>query len=282
MRIAVIDIGSNSIRYLGDGNKRLITTRLADGLRQTGLLGESAMQRSIAALTDFCALSQAENRTPFAYATSAVRDAANREAFLAQINNTLALPVEILSGEAEAQYALLGATHESGGALIDIGGGSTQIICKNFSRSFPIGCVRAKDIVANISENEIQAALAPQLATIIPAHGLPALPRATGVGGTITTLAAIKDGHTQFNPLRLEHITLNKQDVVALIQTLLSMDEARAHHPLLATRHDVILPGAAILKYLMDALHIENLHPSDADGMEGYRTHILQQLDSPD
>lgn len=107
---AAVDIGSNSIRYLGpNGERRLITTRLAENIISTGKLSDAAIERSIAALKELAALAAAQGAKPYAYATSAVRDAkfGSRERFLALAEEIM--PVRVLSGEEEAAFARIGA-----------------------------------------------------------------------------------------------------------------------------------------------------------------------------
>ena len=141
---AIIDIGSNSIRYLGKNpEKQLATTRLAEGLITTGMLSEAAMERSIAAIACFVQKAHAEGLTPYAYATSAVRDAHNRTEFLARVKRACGICIDVLSGEREAQYARLGAAAQGG--IVDVGGGSSQIVTEGFAASYPVGCVRAKE-----------------------------------------------------------------------------------------------------------------------------------------
>lgn len=128
---AAVDIGSNSIRYLGhNGERRLITTRLAENIISTGKLSDAAIERSIAALKELAALAAAQDAKPYAYATSAVRDAkfGSRERFLALAGEIM--PVRVLSGEEEATFARIGAgiADKPDWGLIDLGGGSCQLI----------------------------------------------------------------------------------------------------------------------------------------------------------
>jgi exopolyphosphatase/guanosine-5'-triphosphate,3'-diphosphate pyrophosphatase len=153
----VLDIGSNSIRYLHAAvtpqgvtaveRKRLITTRLAQGLDASMELGEEPMRRSLDAIRAFVAISR-EKSTPFlfAYATSAVRDAKNGGAFCARVRAEAGIDVDVLPGCREARLAYIGAVGRAGGGLIDIGGGSAQIMTAEQAHSFPIGCVRVKEI----------------------------------------------------------------------------------------------------------------------------------------
>ncbi len=282
VRAAVIDIGSNSIRYFNAtvtpqgvaafAPKHLITTRLAEGILQTGCLQEAAMERSLLAILKFCALAAEHGtQTVYAYATSAVRDAKNRDAFLGRVRQACNIKVDVLSGVEEARLAYLGATGQFGGGLIDIGGGSAQVIAPNLAHSAPIGCVRAKELCTGLTQEEVPQAIEAWLNQTIKDKltGIEEQ-RWTGVGGTITTLGALQAGLAEYDSLRVNHETLAQEDVLSLYERLLAMGEARRQHPLLTDRHDIILFGALILYGLMRRLDIDMLHVSDADGMEGY------------
>ncbi len=272
---AVIDIGSNSIRYLGDGAKVLITTRLAQGLLATGRLGEEPIRRSLAAIEEFARLAQRQGRTPYAYATSAVRDASNGGEFAACVE-AMGVPVRILTGEEEAAFALLGAGSPPG--LVDIGGGSCQLVSEGFSLSFPIGCVRARDLCDAAGAETFDAM---RDAVFARCKALFLFPRVsfrfcTGVGGTITTLAALTQGLSSYDPAAMEKAGLTLQGVEAIARALLAQGEARKKHPLLRERHDVIVPGALVLLYVMQGMGVERMSVSDADGMEGYLAWLTQ------
>ena len=269
MRYAVIDIGSNSVRYLGRGEKSLITTRLAAGLDTTRRLSEESMDKTISALCEFRRRAREEGLTPCCYATSAVRDAENRSDFLVRAARECGLRIDVLPGEKEAEYARLGAAGD--GALLDIGGGSTQLIGAGYALSFPMGCVRAKDAVAACKD---LPAMREQLANAC--RGLFRFPRIlehsyTGVGGTVTTLAALRLGLARYDSAAVSAVQLSRSDVEELILSLYAMGDGRKNHPLLTDRHDVILPGALVLSFVMQNAFIESLAVSDADGMEGYR-----------
>ena len=280
-RFVVIDIGSNSIRYFcaavtpqgvaAFAPKRLITTRLAEGILKSGSLQDAAIARSVLAIEQFLALAAEHGaEVVYAYATSAVRDAKNRTAFLELVKKRCNIQIDVLSGEEEARFAYLGATGGSGG-LIDIGGGSAQVITPLAAYSFPIGCVRAKELCVNQGQDEIPQIIHTWLdQTIQNTLGNVAKTRWTGVGGTITTLGALQSGLTTYDSLRVNRETLTQDSVRALYQTLLGMGEARKEHPLLFERHDIILFGALILLELMEQLNLHTLNVSDADGMEGY------------
>ncbi|MDO4573478.1 MAG: hypothetical protein Q4C13_08915, partial [Clostridia bacterium] len=200
--MCIVDIGSNSIRAMkaeraagapGFFPKQLFTTRLADGLLLTGRLQPEPIARSLEALKSIRAFAEQEGLRIRAYATSAVRDAANREDFLIPAEALLGSPVDVLNGEREANYAYKGAAGGEGG-LIDIGGGSTQIVTRDRAISCPIGCVRARDACPEQRDfDALRAGLLPLLDSLLPLPAFPAMGW-TGVGGTVTSLAALSLG----------------------------------------------------------------------------------------
>jgi len=278
--VAVIDIGSNSVRYLGAGAKRLSTTRLAQGLLTTGALSQDAINRSLDAIRFFVLLAQSEGLTPYAYATSAIRDAVNANDFIRQAETELGLNIDVLSGEREADYAYRGAA--CGGGLIDIGGGSAQVMSMDCKLSFPMGCVRAKDLMGEIAAGDtifsMRQSLKPYFSKLFVVPDMNC-ERWTGVGGTITTLGALQAGVICYEPSVVHGITLDKENVNAIAQSLWDMGGARKSHPLLKERHDVIIPGTLILLFLMDKLRIDTLTVSEADGMEGYLNCLESKMD---
>ncbi len=261
----IVDIGSNSVRAMDVsdegvfGRKRLVTTRLATGLDKSGLLAEAPMQASLDAIACFAQEARERGGNICAYATSAVRDAKNRELFLCRMEQACGFRAEILSGEEEARCALLGANAEG---LVDIGGGSAQIVTAHFAQSQPIGCVRAAEFKSRDAIEQRCAALFqfPQLRVQSWA----------GVGGTLTTLAALHQGLQSYDRERVSGTLLSPADIEALIVTLEKMGDERALHPLLKERHDVIVPGAIIAAFIMRGMKIAALRICDADGMEGY------------
>lgn len=280
-----IDIGSNSIRCMqADGvfshprfsAKRVFTTRLAEGLAASGLLSKERMQDSLAVLRALAAEADAAGMPMRAYATSAVRDAENRDAFLRPAERLLHAGVRVLSGREEAAFARLAACGDDPAmGLIDIGGGSTQISCGDFAESFPIGCVRARDRFGDATFATLSASMRPALDGL---YALPAFPETAwaGVGGTITTLGALLIGLSAYDSRAVQHFPIVRD---ALESTLLRLsdigDDARASIPLLCRRHDVILHGGALLLYLMDRIGIPALRVSDTDGLEGYARSLL-------
>ena len=286
-RAAVIDIGSNSIRcalYAFDGEsyssspKKLITTRLGEGLIESGALNERAMRDTLDAATTFAKEADECGIRVFAYATSAVRDASNGGEFVKTLAAATGASVDVLSGEREARYAYDGAVGDAGGGLIDIGGGSTQITTQSFCTSAPMGCVRARDLTKGAASlSELRTNIEDALECMLK---LPKLDedRWTGVGGTITTLAALSLGMESHDPERIKDAVITPDSLEGLIEELDRTGEKRRHHPLLVKRHDVIICGAAILAYEMRVIGAKEIHAADSDGMEGYFMHIAKSI----
>jgi len=276
---AVIDVGSNSVRYMeavpAGGPaffKQLRTTRLAEGLDQTDRLSDASMARSLAAIGEFAAMAREKGLPLYAYATSAVRDALNGPDFVALVQEKCGVTLAVLSGGEEARMAYLGALGEAGGGLMDVGGGSAQIMTPGFQMSWPIGCVRASEAAAGLDLPEARA----RLARWMDARGVFAGPafvspaRWVGVGGTITTLAAFSLDLTAYDPLAIARAAFTPESLWALIDRIWAMGPAREAHPILRPRHDVICCGAMVAAELMKRFGIAELFVSDADGMEGF------------
>ena len=282
-RYAAIDVGSNSVRYMEEGRPDVltVTTRLGSGLADTGRLAEATMARSVRVIAAMANNARRAGYTPVAYATSAVRDAENRAEFLERVYEASGVMPEVLSGEREAEYAFRAATDGKGG-LIDIGGGSMQLVTAFFRRSYPIGCVRGRDIaLASAGKTDCdddfpaqRAAVGAYIDGLVSGPG--ALPEKgsmlplTGVGGSITTLGALCLDLGAFDKSRVHGSVIGRERLEDVIGVLSALGEKRREHPLLRVRHDVILYGAAILAKAMDLMEIPSLTVSTRDGLDGY------------
>lgn len=286
-RAGFVDIGSNSIRTMiaerrndvpAFFDKTVHTTRLAEGLMQTGQLSDNRMKQALAVIRAFTEQMHKEQVPVYAYATNAVRDASNQAAFVSAIRNLspAIASIEVLSGEQEARYAYLAATGGSGG-MLDIGGGSAQLTNETSAFSFPMGCVRARDLCPNGTLEEISQVLRPRLDELTAECAAFSAPLWTGVGGTITTLAAVCAGMQTYERDAINGMMLDLDMLTRALSRLEALGSARADIPILAHRHDVILHGGAILMYLIHRFSIPSLRVSDADGLEGYALHIMNR-----
>ena len=288
--ICIIDIGSNSVRcmkaFVRDGklvatSKKLYTARLADGLLSTGRLAQARMLDAAQAIRHFCLEARAEGFPVYAYATSAVRDAQNREDFLALLEQLCSLKVMVLSGEEEGRYAYLGASGGKG-TLIDIGGGSMQLVNGDRAISFPIGCVRAKDLAPIDSLPAAHLRISAALDALLPSDTVNMGFSApyTGVGGSITTIGALLLGQNVYDGTQLDHVHITPAALNELMDRLFALGDKRKEHPLLVKRHDVILYGGLLLSCLMERFCVDSITPCDRDGMEGLAESILHKQGS--
>ena len=291
-----VDIGSNSFRLLvgevADGRLRplaqeLVTVRLGEGLGATGLLGPAPMLRAEAALSRFAEkIATFPVRSMRACATHAVRMAANRDEFLQRGESLLGVRVEVLSGEEEARLALLGtlsALPEAGRRyplfLVDVGGGSTEIILQAAAGSgprvisMPLGAVGlTEEFGADVSamREKIRSILAPALRSIAGEEvaGQGALLVASG--GTATTLAALELRQEVYDAQQVQNYSLSQAALPRLVAWLATLSPgARNTLPALADgRGEIIVAGAVLLDALRQALACPVL-VSDAGLLEG-------------
>ena len=288
--LGILDIGSNSVRFAvicrGDdgaffvpgGRKELCTTRLGKGLDKTGRLSAEAMEATVVACRRFCDKAEDAGARAYAYATSAVRDAENRQELLNALKDVCPdLGVYLLSGEEEGRLAYQGAMGGQAGTLLDIGGGSAQVVTPHWAASFPTGCVRAQDLCPEDALPRMRDVIFTWLNDRVSLPGQAAAPF-LGVGGTITTLGALLLQQSRYDGSQLTSLRLTPALLNALLQRLSAIgDEERAKMPLLIRRHDVILQGGLILSWFMENLHIKALTPTDRGGMEGFAMWLAEK-----
>ena len=287
---AVLDIGSNSVRFafldkrddgsffVPNGKKEICTTRLGKGLDKTGRLAPVPMADTVKACRLFCDKAQVAGMSAYAYATSAVRDAENRQELLDALKDACPeMQVFLLSGEEEGRLAYGGAMGGQTGTLLDIGGGSAQVVTPHWAVSFPTGCVRAQDLCPEDALPRMRDVIYTWLNGRVTLPG-PASAPFFGVGGTITTLGALLLQQSRYDGSRLTTLRITPELLAALLVRLSALgDEKRAQMPLLVRRHDVILQGGLILSWFMETLHIKALTPTDRGGMEGFAMWLYEK-----
>ena len=277
MKYAVIDIGSNSVRLMlwADGTlyKKVCTTRLAEGLSASGSLCQSAMERTARAVADFYHEGKKENAHVLAFATAAVRSAANGGDFCALVRQMCGLNVDVISGEEEALLGLSGALGHSDGGMIDIGGASTEICIRRggeivFSVSLPIGAVRILEQCGQ-DPRKIRAFVEDALH---PLHGICGPAQMYAIGGTASTLASIRLGLSEYDAKKLNGLSLSRDWLSEISGRLLSLPvEERKKIPGMDLRRaDVIAGAAVLLSAAVEKLHLPEVYFSDADNLEGY------------
>ncbi len=277
-RFAVIDVGSNSVRLMlvADGKvlyKRLNTTRLGEGLAQAPYLKEEAMKRTVTAIADFYAQAQKDGaEQTLVFATAATRSAKNKEIFIERVKS-LGLEIDVISGEEEAEIGLLGALGNKDGAIIDVGGASTEIVVKEgceivYKKSVDIGVVRLKDACGK----DINALKRRSLEEIQNFGQVPCKLPFYGIGGTATTLAAQYLGLKEYQSEKITGTILPTKGVQALVErfALMPVEEIAKLPCMPKGREDVILGGAVWLATLLNSLGVKQITVSDRDNLEGY------------
>jgi exopolyphosphatase/guanosine-5'-triphosphate,3'-diphosphate pyrophosphatase len=282
-RVAAIDIGTNSTRllvaeYTGYGLKRIetgqITTRLGKGMTSGMLLRETMLNTADAVgLFNQKAINLGA-AVVVAAATSAVRDAYNKTEFLELVEKRTGLKVRVLSGEEEAAMSYRGVlsglrVEPDSTLVIDIGGGSTEFIWKQGERlnlaSVNAGAVRLTAAGADeIATYDI-------LRTTLEEVKRSSLESIVGVGGTITTLAAIDQQLALYDPERVQGYILSALSVDRILKMLKDMEveERRKVPGLQPERADIIVAGVIIVKIIMEKLSLERMFVSECDILYG-------------
>jgi exopolyphosphatase / guanosine-5'-triphosphate,3'-diphosphate pyrophosphatase len=272
--VAAVDLGTNTTRLLVGrvGNecveelhRETRVTRLGEGVDRRSRLLPVPIARVRNALTDYrrTAESLGAERT-LLVATSAVRDAENGEAFLGEIEWSYGFATQLLSGGEEAELTQRGVGDlEAATLLVDIGGGSTELVLDDFRTSLPLGSVRfterhGEDVDAC---SRAARALLPELE-----------PRgAVGVAATVTSLAALDLGLAEYDRARVHGHVLTREGARTQLERLaaLPLEERRRVPALDPERAPVIVAGAAILLAVLDEYGLESIRVSERDLLDG-------------
>jgi exopolyphosphatase / guanosine-5'-triphosphate,3'-diphosphate pyrophosphatase len=274
VRVAAIDLGTNTTRLLvadvehgsvDDLHRESRITRLGEGVEARGRLLPLPIARVRNVLSDYrrTAESLHAERT-LLVATSAVRDADNGEAFLGEIEWSYGFTTQLLSGDEEADFMRRGVgASEPGTLLVDIGGGSTELVLDDFHTSLRMGSVRFTE-----RHGEDAAALEASTRELLPELE-PA--KAVGVAGTITTLAALDLGLEEYDAERVHGHVLTRDGAQRQLERLAAMplEERRQVPALEPERAPVIVAGAAILLAILDRYSLEAIRVSEHDLLDG-------------
>ncbi|HYP55085.1 MAG TPA: Ppx/GppA phosphatase family protein, partial [Solirubrobacterales bacterium] len=273
-RVAVIDVGSNSTRLLvadvADGEVARVerqsrVTRLGRGVDLTGQLSAEAIEATCEAIGDYAELCERlEVGATTTIATSAVRDASNGDAFVAELRERFALAARVLDGSEEARLTYLGATHERPPAeptlVIDIGGGSTELIVGHdggidFEHSMQVGVVRhterhiAGDPPTAAELEELAADVRGSRAAAVPADQASRVAAGIAVAGTPTSLAAVELELEPYDPERVHGQVLTLEAIQRLLSLFASrpLPERMEIVGLHADRAPTIIAGVVVL-----------------------------------
>ncbi len=287
MRVAAVDIGTNSTRLLivehsGDGSRELdrrtTVTGLGRGVDRSGQLADDAMTRTVETLNHYARRAgELRAERVVAVATSATRDASNREEFLRAAETALGVWPKVISGEEEARLAFAGAAAGFGTVsllVVDIGGGSTEFVTADAAHSADVGSVRLTertlpDRPASFEQLQRAARHAADLLAQLPAP--PAVSEVIGVAGTWTSLSAIAQELPGYDRAAVHHSRLSRLDVDRLVVSLAArtLDETAAIPSLDPARAPVILGGAIVARECMRRIGIDQVLISEHDLLDG-------------
>lgn len=298
-RVAAIDCGTNSVRLLiadvdsaglRDVERRMEIVRLGEGVDRTGRLSDEALARTMAALDTYARRIDESGATAVRMvATSATRDAANRDEFVTGVRSRLGVPPEVISGDEEARLSYAGATYDLPGdvaspyLVVDIGGGSTEFVVGSeraeAAISVDIGCVRlterhlrdagdppsAAALEAVVADVEAALARVEAAVPVRDAHTL------VGLAGSVTTVAGVALELPAYLPERIHHSRLSAAEVHEVTRRLLaSTREERAALPVMHPgRVDVIGAGALILDRIVRRFGFGQVVVSEHDILDG-------------
>ena len=303
MRVAVVDIGTNSTRLLladvderswavTEVERRTTVTRLGQGVDTSGVLADEAVARVFAALDEYREAIEAHGGADrsIAVLTSAVRDAANGEAFTDRIREEYGLDAHTIPGDEEARLTFLGATSERQDGdedddpivVIDIGGGSTEFVVGRertveFFESTQAGVVRQTErhITTDPPDPDELAGLADEVRDIY-ADALPPDVRggvraAVGVAGTATSMAAIDQELEPYDPERVHGHVVSLGRLEELLARLAAMTEEQRRHVagLHPDRAPTIVAGVVLLIEALRAFELEEVEVSEHDILRG-------------
>ncbi|MFC4020542.1 exopolyphosphatase [Micromonospora sp. GCM10011542] len=303
--MAAIDCGTNSIRLLvadlpeesagplaplTDLSRRMEIVRLGQGVDRTGRLAPEAIERTRVALASYASeIEKLGAERVRMCATSASRDAANADDFTDMVRSTLGVAPEVVTGDEEARLSFTGAVRglpadaEEPFLVVDIGGGSTEFVVGDRAGgvraaiSMDIGCVRmterhlhgdpptAREVAA--AEADIAAAVDRALA-VVPGREAATL---VGLAGSVTTVVAIAEGLTQYEPERIHHARVSRDAVARVTADLLGKTrEQRLANPVMHPgRADVIGAGALVLRVIMERAGMPSVVASEHDILDG-------------
>jgi exopolyphosphatase/guanosine-5'-triphosphate,3'-diphosphate pyrophosphatase len=305
-RVAAVDCGTNSIRLLvadvdpatgelTELDRRMTIVRLGQGVDRTGRLAPEALERTFAACRAYATVIEEHGAERVRFvATSATRDAENREEFVRGVVDILGVEPEVVTGDQEAAFSFTGATRELTGRtdldrpylVVDIGGGSTEFVLGgdtvSAARSVDIGCVRMTErhltadgaVTDPPTEERIRAVRADIEAALdlaertVPLHEARTL---VGLAGSVTSVSAIAQELPAYDSAAIHHSRITVERVREITDRLLRSTHAeRAAIPSLHPgRVDVIGAGALILLAVMERVGAKEVVVSEHDILDG-------------
>ncbi len=297
--VAAIDCGTNSTRLLVTDGERTVErlmriTRLGQGVDATGRLDPSGISRTLDVLGEYrSVMDRLGVERVRMTATSAARDASNRDEFFGPAASVVGVAPELLTGEEEGRLAFAGATTglDPGAGpylVVDLGGGSTELVVGATEpegiHSMDVGCVRITEKFIH-HDPPLPEELADALGEVRDqlddaTREVPALQQGAtmvGLAGTVTTVAAVEIGLSTYDPARIHHFWLTREAAEDVYRTLVTDDRAgRMGNPGLEEgRADVIVGGCVVLVAVLRYFDLPGCLVSETDILDGLAASLL-------
>jgi len=312
---AAIDVGSNTFRLLiGNVRNNMIEdvlyerniTRLAEGINKGKMLKDGRIEASVAALKEFSSVIQSYGiKTVRAIGTSALREAYNADIFIRRVLADTGIPIEVISGEKEAEFTLKGILSSLPDSMIahhsifivDIGGGSTEwILCRGKDPvdmgSIPIGVIKLNENFIStdpVSESDISALIGEILSSLESlkkkvGHHIDRRTCFIGTAGTFSTLASVDLQLKTYSrkQIHLHRISLSRLWDMLSQLVVLPLEERKTVIGLEPERADLIIPGIQFTINIMEIFGFDELIVSDYGLLEGVLLETLKNRDEKD
>lgn len=294
MKIASIDIGTNSMRLLiADYNKTISnrkkivnTTRMGQGINESGIISNDAIKRNLDSFISFVNTAKNDKAEQiYAIGTSALRDSKNKEQFIELAKLNTGIEIEIINGNTEAELGFygvaLGIDETERLLIIDIGGGSTEFVVgsKNegviYKESIDIGAVRLTEQFNASEKNsnleEMTNFIYSKINHLQKAAKTYNIKKVVGIGGTITTASSINQHMKIYDTDKIHNSLLRVENIEYILRSLnsISLDERKKVIGLEASRADIIVSGLNILLCILKCMDIPTITVSEFDNLEG-------------
>lgn len=280
MKLSIIDIGSNSVRLaiFADGNiiyRDKITSRLGEGISLFNRLQNGAVNRTLDAISVFYEKSieygvLKSDILPFA--TAAVRQAENGSDFIDAVWNKFGVKIDLLSEDSECSVAVYGALPSGSGAVLDVGGASSELVVANggeiiYSKSLDEGAVKLTDKFTGDFDG-----LTKYLETKVLQYFAPKINSLTAIGGTAGTLAYVLSRDKAYDKDRNHGRFVSITDLYAYLLKIkdLSSAEIASKYSVEKQRAQTIFCGGVLIYEILKYLNLDGYTLSESDNLEGY------------
>ncbi len=306
VRVAAIDCGTNSLRLLvadvdvatgtlADLHRQMEIVRLGEGVDRTGRLAPQALARTFAVCDRYAATMRDLGAQQVRFvATSASRDAENRDEFVQGVLARIGVEPEVVTGDEEARLSFTGATRGLVGAeppylVVDIGGGSTEFVLGTTepvaALSVDVGCVRLTERHLHADpppRDQVDALVADVDAAIARAAEVVPLGEArtlVGLAGSVTTLTAVALGQQEYDATAIHGTRLPAHDVAEWSDRLLAMShDERSRIPVIHPgRVDVLNAGVLVLRRILDRTGLPEVLVSEHDILDGIAFSVAER-----